>query len=272
MRRRELVEELEQRHVLPGRLEGREFRALPRRWIDQDPPEALGLRVRDHHGETAPVRGPEEGHHRSVEQATLLGCGVFTGFGAATNSVDVSVGDAVAVFGAGGVGLCAVQGARLRQAGKVVAVDLVAEKLELAERLGATATVDASTADPVAEIRALTGGVDYAIEAVGSPAVVEQAVDVLRPTGTAVLVGTPPSGKHRLDVDVHDLILGERSIVGSFNGSYDLQTAIPRLAELVESGALDVEPLITDRRRLDELPRAMDALEAGTQLRQVLVP
>lgn len=207
-----------------------------------------------------------------LEQAPLLGCGVFTGFGAVANTADVEAGASVAVFGAGGVGLSAVQGARVRGANEIIAVDLVPGKLERASRLGATHGVDARD-EPVERIHEIVpGGVDYAVEAVGHPEVVSQAVASLSRTGTAVVVGTPPTGSHDVGIDLQGLVTGERSIVGSFNGSYTLPLAIPMLAELAADGRLSLEGMITDTKPLADVNEAMAALEAGTEVRQVLLP
>ena len=129
-----------------------------------------------------------------LSRLCLLGCGVSTGVGAALNTGAVRAGDAVAVIGLGGIGLAALQGARIGGATRLVAVDLVASKLDLARRFGATDVVDASAGDPVAAVRALTGGegVDLALEATGVPSVVSQAVAMLARGGTAVAIGVPP--------------------------------------------------------------------------------
>ena len=206
------------------------------------------------------------------KHATLLGCGIFTGVGAVMNTADVEAGSSVVVFGVGGVGLSAVQAAQLRSATDIVAVDLLPGKLDLAAEIGATATVDAGREDVVDRIDEITGGVDYAFEVSGSPTALEQAVDSLAPTGTAVLVGVPPAGKHEVGLNLHDMILGEQSIVGSFNGSYSLPLAIPRLAEMVDRGELRLDPLITAERPLEELNQAMADLENDSVVRQVLKP
>ena len=208
-----------------------------------------------------------------LDRATLLGCGVFTGFGAVTNTADVEPGADVVVFGAGGVGLSAVQGAALRSVGNLVVVDVVPEKLDVARELGATHTVDGSETDPVERVREITGGgADYAFDVVGAPAVTEQAIDALHPTGTAVLVGIPPSGKHDVGVELNQFITGEKRLLGSFNGSYSLPLAIPKLADLVASGDLSLDELVTDTRPLGELNEAMERLEDGTGIRQVVLP
>lgn len=207
-----------------------------------------------------------------LQQATLLGCGVFTGFGAVTSSARAEVGSSVAVFGCGGVGLSAVQGAAVAGANPVIAVDLVAEKLQTAGTLGATQTVDAAAADPVERIRSLTdGGADYAVVCVGDVTAIEQAVAGVGKRGEVFVVGVPPAGASP-DLDVYELMRAEKSVRGSFNGSYDLPRAIPKLAELVASGALQLEPLVSSVRPLDELTDAMAELESGTGIRHVLVP
>lgn len=125
-------------------------------------------------------------------RACLLGCGASTGVGAAVNTGEVRAGDAVAVIGLGGIGLSALQGARIAGATRIVAVDLVASKFDVARALGATDCVDASTTDAVEAVRALTGGVDVAFEATGNAAVVSQAVAMVGRGGTAVAIGVPP--------------------------------------------------------------------------------
>jgi len=178
----------------------------------------------------------------------------------------------VAVFGVGGVGASAIQAASLRGATEVIAVDVIEDRLELASSIGATRTIDPADTDPVDRIRAWTDGVDYAVDAVGTPAVVEQAVDSLGPTGTAVLVGVPEVDNHDVSLPLHDVVVEEKSLVGSFNGSYNLATAIPRLAALAADGRFELGALISDERPLAEINEAMDALESGAGLRQLLIP
>ena len=208
-----------------------------------------------------------------AERATLLGCGVFTGVGASMNTADVEAGSSTVVFGAGGVGLSTVQGARIRGASEIVAVDVVPEKLEVAEDVGATHTVDSSAVDPAEAIRSIVpGGVDYAFDAVGHQTVVEQCIDSLAPTGEAVLVGVAPEGEQSVDLNLYDLVTTEKSVVGSFNGSYTLPIAIPKLAELALDGKLRLDPMVSAVRPLAEVNEAMGELETGTGIRQVLQP
>ncbi|MFC6768282.1 zinc-binding dehydrogenase [Natrinema soli] len=208
-----------------------------------------------------------------AEQATLLGCGVFTGAGAVMNTADIEAGSSVVVFGAGGVGLSAVQGARLRSAREVIAVDIVQEKLKIASEVGATHTINSSEEDVVDRVREFTdGGVDYAFEVVGNPHVTEQAIECLTPTGQAVLVGVPPLGKRDISLDLYDMVVSEKGVVGSFNGSYSLPLAIPKLADLAVKEDLQLEPLITDRKPLTQLNEAMHKLETGAGVRQIIEP
>lgn len=209
-----------------------------------------------------------------LSQATLLGCGVFTGVGAVTNTVDVEPNASVVIFGAGGVGLSAVQAAAMRAAGQIIVVDLVPEKLALAEQLGATDTITAGEdVDVVDRIHDCTdGGADYAFEIVGHAAVTSQAIESVGPTGTAVLVGVPPVGTHSLDLSLFDVVVGEKTIQGSFNGSYNLPVAITEIADLVAAGHISLEELISDTWSLEDVNDTMAELETGTGIRHVLVP
>jgi len=208
------------------------------------------------------------------DRACLLGCGVFTGFGAVENTADVELGSSVVIFGAGGVGLNGIQAARIRDASTVVAVDLVDEKLELAREMGATHTVNPNDVEDVVErIRELCpGGADYAFEMTGHEAVITQAVDAVGARGEAIVVGVPPHGHRSVDLDVYGMLFGEKSIRGSLSGSYNLSVAIPKLADLAVDGRLSLDPLVTDTRPMAEVNEAMAALEAGGQIRQLLVP
>jgi S-(hydroxymethyl)mycothiol dehydrogenase len=131
-------------------------------------------------------------HGLDLAQACLLGCGASTGIGAAINTAPVGEGDTVAVIGLGGIGLSALQGARLAGAARLIAIDRVAAKFEIAQQLGATDLIDAMVEDPVEAVRARTdGGVDVSFEATGNAVVVSQAVAMLRRGGTAVAIGVP---------------------------------------------------------------------------------
>ncbi len=204
--------------------------------------------------------------------AALIGCCVATGVGAVTKTAAVPAGASVAVIGLGGVGLSAVMGARLVDAGRIVAVDRVAAKLDLAAELGATDLVLAGP-DPVVTadaIRTATdGGPDFAVEAIGRPATVELALEVLPVGGTAVLVGMTPQGE-RAGFDVYRFVDGGRRIVGSNYGSAVAAVDFPRYAALHLEGRLPVERLIDRRIGLDDVEGAFDRLRRGEGLRSIV--
>ena len=202
--------------------------------------------------------------------ACLLGCGVLTGVMAVTRRASVRPGDSVAVLACGGVGLAAVLGAALVSAHPVIAVDPVASKRELALRLGATHTVDPSAEDPVAAIRRIVAeGVDHAFEAIGIPAVAEQALAATRTGGTTVLIGQPAIGVSA-SVPVYELTQFEHDVLGTHIGGATPALDVRVLAALAVAGKLDLAPLVTTRFRLDEIGAAIDATRSGTAGRVVL--
>jgi Zn-dependent alcohol dehydrogenase len=207
----------------------------------------------------------------AFDRACLLGCGVFTGFGAVENTADVEIGSSVAIFGTGGVGLNGIQAAEICGSDPIIAVDMIPDKLEMARDLGATHTINASETDPVERIREICpGGVDYVFEMTGQTSVISQGVDAVGPRGEVILVGIPQFGKQTVDLDVYDMLFHEKEVKGSLSGSYNLTLAIPRLADLVVDGDLSLDELITDTRPLAEINEAMDALEHGGQIRQLI--
>jgi alcohol dehydrogenase len=202
--------------------------------------------------------------------ACLLGCGVLTGVVAVTRRANVRPGDSVAVLACGGVGLAAVLGARLVSAHPIVAVDPVAGKRELALELGATHAVDPAAEDPVAAIgRIVPGGVDHAFEAVGIPAVAEQAFAATRTGGTTVLIGQPAMGVS-VALPVYELTQFEHDVLGTHIGGATPALDIPVLAGLVEAGLLDLAPLVTHRYRLAEIGDALETTRSATAGRVVL--
>ena len=217
--------------------------------------------------ERALVTIPED---MPLERAALLGCGVTTGLGAVFNTARVRPGDTVVVVGLGGVGLAAVQAAAISGADRVIAVDRVASKAELAKRMGATDFVDASSSDAEAEIIALTGGgVDHAIEAVGTKATIEAGFRMLRPGGTATVCGVIGFG-HMIEIEALQLLF-EKRIQGSQMGSNRFRLDIPRYANLYLSGRLDLDSLVSSTIRLDEINEAFAAMSTGGLARQVVV-
>jgi len=202
------------------------------------------------------------------DRAALIGCGIMTGVGAVLNRARVEAGASMAVFGLGGIGLSCVQGGVLAGAARIVAVDVVAAKLELARRLGATHVVDAGRDDPVAAIRDLTrGGADYTFEAVGNLAVIRQALEALGPGGALTIVGVPKLGS-KLDFVVHALYQN-KAILGCRYGTARPRRDFAMLADLYLGGRLRIDELITRRYALEEFPTALADLKAGGLARGV---
>jgi Zn-dependent alcohol dehydrogenase len=200
----------------------------------------------------------------------LLGCAVMTGVGAVRNAARVAAGDSVCVIGCGGVGMQIVSAARLAGASPVVAVDRDAAKLELARSWGATDAVCAADQDAVAAVlRLVPGGVDHAFEAVGLPATMRQAWDVLRPGATAIVVGIAPRGA---EVALPALeLLSEKGIRGCYYGSANPTVEIGMLARLVADGRLAVGEAVSHVTDLHGIEAAFDRLRRGIGLRTVVV-
>jgi alcohol dehydrogenase len=214
------------------------------------------------------VRVPSDLPH---EVAALFGCAVLTGVGAVVNSARPRVGESVAVFGLGGVGLSAVLGAVVAGAGTIVAVDVIESKLDLARELGATHAVRAGE-DAVAAVREVTrGGADHVIETVGNAAVLAQAYEATRRGGQTVTVGLPHP-QQMLSIAAVTLVAEERVLRGSYLGSCVPARDIPRFVELHRAGRLPVERLLTHRLTLDEVNEGFDRLASGEAVRQVVVP
>ena len=205
-----------------------------------------------------------------LDRAALIGCGVTTGVGAVLNTAKIEPGSTVAVFGAGGVGLAAIQGARIAGARKIIAIDMFEGKLAMAKRLGATDTVDASSSDPVDEIRKLTGGgVDYSFEAIGLKKVAEQAFNALKPGGTATVIGMIPVGQ-KVEMDGY-MFLTERKLQGSNMGSNRFRIDMPRYIDFYMQGRLKLDEMISRRGKLEDVNEAFRAMKAGEVARTVLM-
>jgi S-(hydroxymethyl)glutathione dehydrogenase / alcohol dehydrogenase len=205
-----------------------------------------------------------------LDTAALIGCGVITGVGAVFHTAKVEPGSTVAVLGAGGVGLNCIQGAALAGASKVIAVDMLPSKLELATTFGATHTVNPDDGDAIDQVRALTGGgVHYAFEAIGLKQTTEQAWKMLRPGGTATVIGMIPVGTM---IEIHGVdFLSEKKIQGSSMGSNRFRVDMPRLIDLYLDGRLKLDELVSRRLRLDEINDGFDAMKAGEVARSVIV-
>jgi S-(hydroxymethyl)glutathione dehydrogenase/alcohol dehydrogenase len=205
-----------------------------------------------------------------LDRAALIGCGVMTGVGAVIHTAAVKPGESVAVIGCGGIGLNCIQGARLVGAGRIIAVDRVPMKLELAKQFGATDTVDAAALDAVAAVVEMTGGgVHHAFEAIGLKATAEQAFSMLRSGGTATVVGLLPLGA-KIEVPGLSLI-GERKLQGSLMGSNRFRVDMPRLVDLYLQGRLDLDNLISARISLDQVNEGFKAMQGGEVARSVIV-
>jgi len=196
---------------------------------------------------------------------------VLAGAGPVFNRAKVPPGASVAVWGCGGVGLNTIQAAKMVGAGKIIAVDVMKQKLQWAEEFGATHIVDASKGDPVAEVQRLSGmgGVDYAFEVVGTQKTIEQALLATHRGGTCVVVGVSPAGT-RVSIDP-TLLLQQRVLTGSSFGGGRQRTDVPMLIDLYMDGKYKLNEMITRRVGLDELNGAFDAMVAGEVKRSVVV-
>lgn len=205
-----------------------------------------------------------------LEAAALVGCSVMTGVGAVANTAKVPVGSTVAVVGAGGVGLNIIQGAALAGAARVIAVDLLENKLAAAREFGATDVVDASHGDPVRQVMDMTGGgVDFAFEAIGLAQTAEQCFKMIKRGGRAVVVGMIPVNA---TVSLPGVgFLSEKGIIGSFYGSTRQTHDMPWLMELYRQKRLKIDELISRHYRLDQINEAYGALKAGEVNRSVIV-
>ncbi len=206
-----------------------------------------------------------------LEIAAVLGCAVQTGVGAVVNTAKVQVGDTVMIVGLGGIGISIAQGARLAGASRVIGVDPVAGRREQALAFGVTDVVDPVVASPSDAAGELTGGigVDHAFDAVGRASIVESLLPAVRNGGSVVMVGVPPIQDV---VNVHAIGFGlaEKKLLGCFLGSANPHREFPRLLELWRAGRLDLEGMVTARRPLAEINRAVADMQAGVGLRTVL--
>jgi S-(hydroxymethyl)glutathione dehydrogenase/alcohol dehydrogenase len=205
-----------------------------------------------------------------LPQAALIGCGVMTGVGAAINTANVQPGTSCAVIGTGGVGLNVIQGAALAGAEKIIAVDINANKLEMAREFGATHFIDASKEDPVQQVQALTAeGADYAFEAIGIPEAITQAFNMVRRGGTAIIVGMAPIGSEA--TISAPAFLAEKTLKGCCYGSTRPRYDMPRLVDLYMAGKLKLDELISRTYSLEQINDAFTAMKNGEVARGVVV-
>ncbi len=205
-----------------------------------------------------------------LDKAALIGCGVTTGLGAVFRTAKVEPGSTVAVIGCGGIGLSAIQGARIAGANKVIAVDMVSSKLELAQQLGATHVVDASKDDAVAAVKDLTGGgVHNSFEAVGMKQTAEQSFNMLRNGGQATVIGMIPVGT---TVELHGVeLLYEKKLTGSNMGSNQFRTDMPRFVEMYMDGRLMLDEMVSKHIKLEDINEGFETMKTGAVARSVIM-
>jgi len=216
--------------------------------------------------------------HLPMEKICLLGCGFTTGFGAATNALEIRPGETVTVVGCGGLGLSAIQGARLSGAGKIIAVDLHEEKLDIARNLGATHGIQnrRDTDAVVEEIKEITHGLgtDYSMEFVGADQTDETAdiaFRAIRKGGTMLMVGVGVPTKKTFPITPAEMVRSQKTVQGVLIGDTRFRTDIPRYIELFEQGAIDLDSLITREIALEDITDAFEQVLAGNKVaRQVI--
>ncbi len=194
----------------------------------------------------------------------------MTGVGAALYTAGVPGGAEVAIIGCGGIGLNIIQGCRIAGASKIIAIDIIENKLDMAKRFGATHVIDSSRDDPVEAVRELTGGngVEYAFEAIGVPAAATQAFNVTRAGGTTVVVGMHPLGS---EISFPGpAFLQEKRVLGCMYGSTRFREHMPKIVDLFLQGRLDLSNLVSRRMQLEDVNEAFRAMKAGEVARSVL--
>jgi S-(hydroxymethyl)glutathione dehydrogenase/alcohol dehydrogenase len=204
-----------------------------------------------------------------LDRAALIGCSVTTGVGSVIHTSNVRAGETVAIIGCGGVGLSAINGAAIAGAGRIIAVDRVGSKLNLAKHFGATDVVNASDGDPVAQVLEISGGgVHHAFEAIGLKQTAEQAFKMLRRGGTANIIGMIPVG---VNIELHGAdFLAEKRIQGSLMGSNRFPVDMPRFVDMYMQGKLHLDEMISRRIKLEQVNEALDELKTGELARSVI--
>jgi Zn-dependent alcohol dehydrogenase len=204
--------------------------------------------------------------------ASLLACGVITGFGAVTNTAKVAAGSHVVVIGTGGVGLNSIQGAHVSGARSVIAVDIADNKVEAAKKFGATHGVNSKTTDVTAKVMEITGGhgADYVFVTVGAKQAFDSSYGMLAKGGSMVMVGMPASGVMS-EIDPGTMAAYSQNILGSKMGSARIQVDIPNLVDLYSQGRVKLDELVTKTYKLEDINEAIDAVKRGDALRNVIV-
>lgn len=208
----------------------------------------------------------------ALDSASLLACGVLTGFGAVVNTAGVEAGSSVVVIGTGGVGLNSVQGARIIGAATIIAIDVSPDKLKTAQQFGATHTINAGEPDVAGQVRSLTGGrgADYVFVTVGSIVAINSAYALMGATGAVVLVGMPENGVMS-EYEPGNIANQSQRILGSKMGSSRVRVDIPNLVSLYQQGRLKLDELISGRYPLEDINEAIASARGGEALRNVIV-
>jgi len=203
--------------------------------------------------------------------AALIGCGVMTGVGAVLNRARLEAGATMAVFGLGGIGLNCIQGGVLGGAAKIIAIDVVAQKLEWAKRFGATHTIDATKDDPVKAIRDLTaGGADYTFECVGNVKLMRAALESChRGWGQSIIIGVAGAGQE-ISTRPFQLVTG-RAWRGTAFGGARGRTDVPRIVDWYMDGRIEIDPMITHTMPLSDINKAFALMREGKSIRSVVV-
>ena len=204
------------------------------------------------------------------DRAALIGCAVTTGVGAVIHTAGVEPGSSVAVIGCGGVGLSSINGAAIAGAGRIIAIDRIPRKLDLALEFGATDIVNAAEIDPIGAVRELTGGgVHYSFEAIGLPKTAQQAFKMVRRGGTATVIGMIPVGAM---IEIHGPeFLAEKRLQGCNMGSNRFRVDMPRFIDFYLQGKLHLDKMISGRIRLDQVNDALEQLKTGEVARNVII-
>ena len=204
-----------------------------------------------------------------MDRAALIGCAVMTGYGAIVHTAKVEPGSTVAVMGCGGIGLAAVNAAQIAGAARIIAIDMDAGKLALAREFGATDTLDASLGDVAKRVIEMTGGgVPYSFECIGLKQTAEDCFAMLRPGGTATVIGMLPYGTK---IELHGLdLLRERRIQGSLMGSNRFRTDMPRLIQFYQQGRLHLDRMISGHIKLEQINEGFAAMKKGGLARHVI--
>lgn len=207
-----------------------------------------------------------------LNKAVLVGCGVPTGIGAVIHLAKVEPGSTVMVIGCGGIGMNAVQGAHIAGARMVIAVDVVDFKLERAKEFGATHTINAKNQDVVQIVKDLTWGegVNYAFEAIATPATIGQAYACLSKNGTVVVIGLTPATAESIPIPPLDLVLFQKTVMGTLYGDSQPRVDIPNLLAMYLAGKVKLDELVTRTYTLDQINEAYADMLAGKNLRGVI--